>query len=86
MGSYPKRLQLYLSDELFNLALNEAKARGVTIASVVRNALTEYLKKEEGVGTEDPIWKVAEICSTYDSHSPGDLSSKHDEYLYGKKS
>ncbi len=85
MGSYPKRLQLYLSEELFNLAVNEAKTRGVTIATVIREALAEYLKDKEIVESDDPIWKIAELSKTYDSRSPGDLSIRHNEYLYGKR-
>lgn len=85
MGFYPKRLQLYLSKELFNLALDEAKTRGVSIAAVVREALMEYLTKRKRAESEDPIWNILDISRTYESQSPGDLSSRHDDYLYGRE-
>ena len=84
MSVYPKRQQIYLSEELSRRAVDEAKARGVSIAAVIREALTEYLAKRNKVDSEDPIWKIPEISETYESQSAGDLSSRHDEYLYGR--
>lgn len=85
MSSYPKRLQLYLSDELSKLAMDEAKTRGISIAAVIREALAEYFAKREGMESDDPIWKIPAVSRTYDSRSPGDLSSKRNEYLYGRE-
>lgn len=85
MSSYNKRLQLYLSEELSKLAMDEARARGTSIAAVIREALTEYFTRKERMESDDPIWKIGEMSRTYDSQSPGDLSSRHDEYLYGRE-
>jgi len=51
------------------------------MAEQIRQALREYLDREEGVvlREDDPIWNIVGAISTDD----GDLSIRHDEYLYG---
>jgi len=77
----PKRTQLYLSIEQFQTLKDIAQDQNGSIASVVRNAISEYLsKKEEATDARwenDPINKVIGLFEAEE-----DLSINHDRYLY----
>lgn len=72
---------MYFPDELLMELKKRADAEGQTIASLVRDAVTEFLKKRRGKEWEgDPLWNMVGTSSSKD----GDLSANHDKYLYGK--
>ena len=84
MKSTTRRTQLYLPDELHEAALRYAKARGLSLAAVVRIALHESLGRRTRVPRQayahDPVWKLLGAMKS----GQRDLSTWHDHYLYGR--
>ena len=84
MKTSSKRTQLYLPAELHEQAVRYAKARGLSLAAVVRIALHESLDRTGRVSKRgyehDAIWKLVGAGQSQD----GDLSARHDQYLYGR--
>ncbi len=77
-----KRTQMYFPEKTLRELKKKAKVEKATIASIVRNAVSELLKKEKAKNwTEDPLWDMVGTSSSKDR----DLSVNHDKYLYGKK-
>ncbi|MBC7341277.1 MAG: CopG family transcriptional regulator [Clostridia bacterium] len=77
------RTQIYLSEKLYKRVKARAAKTGKSMAEQIRESLERYLDEKEAAEAkpDDPIWKLAgQIQST-----EGDLSSKHDTYLYGKE-
>lgn len=76
------RTQVYLPEEIHRELLIRKKKEGISIAEQIRRALELYLKADEIpiLKEDDPIWNIVGRVETGD----GDLSEKHDRYLYGK--
>jgi len=76
------RTQVYIPRDIYEELRKRSESTGITIAEQIRQALREYLEREEGVvlREDDPIWNIVGAISTGD----GDLSIHHDRYLYGK--
>ena len=76
------RTQVYIPKDLYEELRKRSESTGIAIAEQIRQALREYLEREEGVvlREDDPIWNIVGAISTGD----GDLSTRHDKYLYGK--
>lgn len=72
------RLQLYLEPEQYQFLVREAKREG-SVAGVVRNLIDEKLRAKKLA--DDPIGRLGSLAA---SGAPEDLSSRHDEYLYGR--
>jgi len=76
-----KRTQMYFPEDLLRRLRRKAEEENTTIAYIVRNAVSELLRKEnEKNWIEDPLWKMVGSSSSKDR----DLSVNHDKYLYGK--
>ncbi len=75
------RTQIYIPSDIHQELKRRSKSTGLSMAEQIRQALREYLDREEGVvlREDDPIWNIVGAISTDD----GDLSIRHDEYLYG---
>jgi len=74
-----KRTQLYFPEELLQKVKEEAEKEGVSMAEVVRVAVMEYLERKKRVDWDkDPVWSLIGRVES----DRGDLSSKHDHYLY----
>jgi hypothetical protein len=75
------RTQVYIPGDVYEELKRRSKATGLAMAEQIRQALREYLDREEGVvlREDDPIWNIVGAVSTND----GDLSIHHDKYLYG---
>ena len=75
------RTQVYIPRDVYDELKRRSKSIGLSMAEQIRQALREYLDREEGVvlREDDPIWNIVGAISTGD----GDLSSHHDKYLYG---
>mgnify|MGYP000243219106 CR=1 FL=1 len=75
------RTQVYIPRDIYEELKKRSKSTGITMAEQIRQALSEYLKREEGVvlKEDDPIWKIVGAAS----FGPDDASVNHDKYLYG---
>jgi len=71
------RTQIYLPRRLHRALRAAARARGVSMAQLIREAAARTLG--EGAGLEDPL---AALIGAVDE-GPRDLSREHDHYLYG---
>ena len=77
-----KRTQMYFPEDLFSELKQRAEQEHVSISDLVRNAVREFLSKEkEKNWVDDPLWNMLGAGSS----NIGDLSSSHDDYLYGGK-
>ncbi|MDH5202249.1 MAG: ribbon-helix-helix domain-containing protein [Nitrospirota bacterium] len=77
-----KRTQMYFPEDLLRRLRRKAEEENTTIAYIVRNAVSELLRKENAKNwMEDSLWKIVGSSSSKDR----DLSVNHDKYLYGKK-
>ena len=74
------RTQVYIPRDLYEELRKRSESTGIAIAEQIRQALREYLEREEGVvlREDDPIWNIVGAISTGD----GDLSIHHDRYLF----
>lgn len=78
-----KRTQLYLDRGDFTRLEVLARARETSVASLVREAVAQYISsQEEAINSgEDPLWDF--LGSVAGSQSDG--ASDHDAYLHGAK-
>ncbi|MBI3074440.1 MAG: CopG family transcriptional regulator [Deltaproteobacteria bacterium] len=82
-----KRTQIYLPAEQHGALKRLAKKRGVSLAQIVREALTAHMAREpwpvphRGTKIVDPLGDLIGCA-----RGPGDLAKNHDAYLYGRAS
>lgn len=77
-----KRTQMYFPDEMLRDLKRKAEEKKTTIADIVRNAVSNTLKKEKTKNwLDDPLWNMVGASRSKNR----DLSVNHDKYLYGKK-
>jgi|CXWL01.1.fsa_nt_gi hypothetical protein len=69
-----------LPAELKARALRRAKDKGVSFGSIVRESLELALNEE--ISVVDCFFADSAV---YKGKAPSDLSSRHDDYLYGDK-
>jgi len=79
------RTQVYLPRDMVDLLKQRSKARGITMADQIREALTAYIARMEDkddpiLRADDPIFNIAGKAAS----GIGDLSIHHDKYLYRK--
>ncbi len=76
-----KRTQMYFPEDMLRELRKWAKAEKTTLASIVRMAVSELLRKQKAKDwQEDPLWNLVGASKSRD----GDLSVNHDRHLYGK--
>ena len=80
VGPAMQRTTLMLPRDLKERAAREARARGVSLGELIREALTALLRRDPGSSTEDPL--IADRA-VYDGPIPSDTSERHDDLLYG---
>jgi len=77
------RTQVYLPKDVYEELQARVKLTGLSMAEQIRQALREYLQREQDEGVllrdDDPIWQIVGAASG----GPSDVSVQHDEYLYG---
>ncbi len=78
-----KRTQVYFPDDLYRRIERQARSEDKSSAQVIREAVEKYLqgKNEEVDWDNDPLLKTVGIFES----AQGDLSERHDDYLYGKR-
>ncbi|MBI4594751.1 MAG: hypothetical protein HY730_00045 [Candidatus Tectomicrobia bacterium] len=81
MGDYSVRMQIYLSKNQHDRLKTVSSVVNKPVAGLIREAIDRYLKEpgESSLGPDDPIWDIAGQVES----GQGDLSEKHDAYLYG---
>lgn len=79
-----KRTQMYFPEDMFSELRQRAEREHSSISDIVRNAVREFLVKEkEKNWQDDPLWNMLGAASS--NSDSGDLSTRHDDYLYGGK-
>lgn len=73
------RFQIYLPENLLFEYQMLAKWQNVPMAHVIRKALNDGVKKTKKQTAAQAFKELANIAFK----GPGDLSTRHDEYLYG---
>ena len=77
-----KRTQLYFPEDLFEEIKAEAKKQKTSIADIVRVAMRDFIKQRKITDWDkDPVWDLIGKGKSKE----GNLSSKHDYYLYRGK-
>lgn len=77
------RTQVYFPDDLYLELKTLARRKRVSLAEIVRAFVRRGVKQEKrGENPAEVFLKIAKLAG----RGPADLSEKHDEYLYGKKS
>jgi hypothetical protein len=71
-----------LPPELKAKAIRCARAGGMSLGRLIREALQSYLGPSQGSRREDPFFKDV---SVFTGETPADLAGRHDQYLSGKK-
>ena len=77
-----KRAQLYLPFQLYQEVLRSARAKGISFAQLVRDALQNYLNKGKKTSIDwenDPLNRAVGFFK-----GPKDLSKNIDKILYSK--
>ncbi|MBI4307023.1 MAG: ribbon-helix-helix protein, CopG family [Chloroflexi bacterium] len=78
------RTQLLLPPDLHERAKETARARGMSLGNLVREALQEYLARSSAKPSPDAIDRL--LADPFDDPDPDPyLSVDHDYYLYGAK-
>jgi len=77
-----KRTQLYFPEDLFEEIKEEAEKQKTSIAKLVRLAVRDFIDRRKITDWDkDAVW---DLLGKIESKE-GDLSVKHDHYLYGGK-
>ncbi|MBE3574461.1 MAG: CopG family transcriptional regulator [Firmicutes bacterium] len=73
---------IYLPEDLYRRLKERASATGKSMAEQIRESLDRYFTESEAASPkpEDPIWRIAGNAAGAES----DLSTRHDQYLYGE--
>ncbi len=74
-----KRTQVYLPQDLYASLVTISNGRKISVAQVIREALSKYLKEGAATGV-DSLLEVAGLNIT---GGPQDLSKNFNRYLYG---
>ncbi len=75
-----KRTTVMLPEDLKCDAEHVAHTSNRSLGQVIRDALKREVERQMNP-SEDPLFKL----ETFDAEGPKDLSSHHDDYLYGGK-
>jgi hypothetical protein len=78
MAITDRKVQIYLPEEQYRGVRLLAQGRRITFAHVVREALGEYLRQNRERWENDPISGHIGFFEGKD----GDLSTRHDHYIY----
>ncbi|MBU0567800.1 hypothetical protein KJ693_08290 [bacterium] len=79
-----KRLNIELPGDQYEFLKQESTTRRVSVTGILRELIESYRfsKKTQRVDVEkDPLFKLG---ASFDSGA-GDLSERHDDYLYGDR-
>jgi predicted DNA-binding ribbon-helix-helix protein len=78
MATSEVRTQIYLPRRLHQSLRRAAKARGVSMAQLIREAAEEALRRTD-TPQQDPLADLVGVIRD----APHDLAEGHDDYLYG---
>ena len=77
MATSEVRTQIYLPRRLHQALRRAARARGVSMAHLIREAAEEALRREQP-RSADPLADLLGVIRD----APSDLAEHHDQYLY----
>lgn len=83
-----KRIQIYLEKEQHDELRQIAAQQSLTLAHLIRKAVSAYLSAERATGREDdvylndPIWQIPEIAQKFEGTGWIDAAENHDHYIY----
>jgi len=69
-----------LPRDLKERAAREARARGVSLGELIREALAALIRRDGETAADDPL--IAD-SAVYDGPVPEDTAGRHDDQLYG---
>ncbi len=78
------RMQIYLSRDQYDKLREKSRLTGKPMSEYIRESLGKYLEEDDRgeAQPDDPVWNIAGRGES----NNGDLSTKHDQYLYTRKS
>ena len=81
--SHLRRTQIYLGDEQMGRLKLEAGKAKLAVSELIRRAIDVFLKRNE----ENTDWNKDPLTKTVGKihFLSKDVSSRHDDYLYGRK-
>ncbi len=82
MPASPDRTTIVLPPRLKTLAVERARAEGISFGEFVRRALEKQVASVPVQQIGDPFWDNLSIAT---APGPADIAEHHDDYLYGTK-
>lgn len=74
------RTTIMLPEDLKATAQRYARRQGMSLGDLIRESLQQRLLQETGESrTQDPLFADQAV---FEGDAPGDLASRHDDYLY----
>lgn len=74
------RTQIYLPEDIYLQIKLVAQKESKSAASLIRNYVVSGIKKGKKMTAREALLAIAKHASF---KGPGDLSTRHDDYLYG---
>lgn len=74
-----KRTTIMLPPELKARAMRAARERGISFGELLRQSLRATIEGQRSV-YDDPLFADSAV---FEGETPEDLSTRHDDYLYG---
>ena len=75
-----QRTTIMLPRDLKQRAAREARACGISLGELIREAVSRLLRSERDAAGEDPLIGDTAV---YDGPGPDDTAERHDDLLYG---
>jgi hypothetical protein len=84
IDTYMHRTTILLPSELRRAGQKAAERHGITFSELVRRQLTAAVRRaSSGERQRDSLFQPRGLMN---GGNPGDLSARHDDYLYGERS
>jgi predicted DNA-binding protein len=81
MSIAEKRTNIFFPNLMYRRLKNEASAKNISVAEIIRAAIQKHFDEQDINIKNDSFFKIGGIGKSKE----GDLSVKHDDYIYGKE-